>query len=98
MLFRSFTVRQSGEHVEIEDGDGNTFEGTADVDGTVSVQRTISHSIGPCHLKASVDAAANLSSSSTTATYDGMVHLSGLCSGLADCSLQITSRWTRLEG
>ena len=92
-----FTVRQSGEHVEIEDGDGNAFEGTADADGTVGVQRTVSGSIGPGHYKAGVDASANLSNSSTTATYDGTVHLSGLCSGLSDCSLQISSRWTRLE-
>lgn len=93
-----FTVRQSGEHVEIEDGEGNAFEGTADPDGTVHVQRTMSDSIGPCDYEVGVDASADLSNSPTTATYDGVVNLSGFCLGLSDCSLKITSRWRRLEG
>ena len=93
-----FTVRQTGEHVEIEDGDGNVFEGTADPDGTVHVQRTLSDSIGPCDYQVDVAASANLSDSPTTATYDGVVNLSGFCLGFSDCSLQITSRWTRLDG
>lgn len=93
-----FTVRQSGEQVEIEDGEGNVLEGTADPDGTVHVQRTLSGSMGPCDYEVDVDASANLSNSPTTATYDGIVNLSGFCLNLSDCSLQITSRWTRLEG
>jgi hypothetical protein len=92
-----YTVRQSGEHVEIEDGEGNVFEGTADPDGAVHVQRTMSDSIGPCDYQVDLDASANLSNSPTTATYDGVVNLSGFCLGLSDCSLQLTSRWTRLE-
>ena len=93
-----FTVRQSGDHVEVEDGDGNVFEGTVDVDGTVGVQRTIRDSIGPCDYEVSVDASANLSDNSAIATYNGMVNVSGFCAGLSDCSLQITSSWHRLEG
>ena len=94
-----FTVRQTGDQVEIEDSEGNTFEGTADPDGTVHVQRSMSGSMGPCDYQVDVDASANLSNSPTTATYDGVVNLSGFfCLGLSDCSLQITSRWTRLEG
>ena len=93
----AFTVRQSGEHVEIEDDEGNVFEGTADPDGTVHVQRSLSDSIGPCDYQVDVDASANLSNSPTTATYDGVVNLSGFCLGLSDCSLQITSRWRQVE-
>ena len=94
----TFTVRQSGEQVEIEDEEGNVFEGTADPDGTVHVQRSMSDSIVTCDYEVDVDASADLSQSPTTATYDGNVNLSGFCVGLSDCSLQITSRWRRLEG
>jgi hypothetical protein len=93
-----FTVRQSGEQVEVEDDHGNVVDGTADPDGTIHVQTTLSGSIGPCDYHVDVDASANLSNSPTTATYDGAVKLSGFCLGLSDCSLQITSRWTRVEG
>ena len=93
-----FTVRQSGADVEIEDQDGNIFDGTADPDGTVHVQRRISDSIATCDYDVDVDASANLSESPTTATYDGHVNLSGFCLGFSDCSLQITARWRRLNG
>jgi hypothetical protein len=93
-----FTVRQTGEHVEIEDGDGNVLQGTADPDGTVHVHRTTDDSIGPCDYQVDVDASANLSNSPTTATYDGGVNFSGFCLGFSDCSLQITARWRRVEG
>ena len=93
-----FTVRQTGEQVEIEDEEGNVFEGTADPDGTVHVQRSMSDSIATCDYDVDVDASADLSQSPTTATYDGSVNLSGFCLGISDCDLQITSRWRRLEG
>jgi hypothetical protein len=92
-----FTVRQSGEQIEIVDEEGNVFQGTADPDGTVHVQRSLSDSVATCDYDADVDASANLSQSPTTATYDGAVNLSGFCLGLSDCSLQVTSRWTRLD-
>jgi hypothetical protein len=92
-----FTVRQSGDVVEIEDGEGNVFSGTADPDGTVHVERTESGSIATCDYDVRFDASANLSESPATATYDGDVNLSGFCVGLSDCSLRITSRWTRIE-
>lgn len=92
-----FTVRQSGDQVEIEGSDGNTFEGTVDPDGTVHVQERISDSIATCDYDVDVDAAANLSDSPTMATYDGAVEFSGFCLGFDDCSVQITARWTRVE-
>ena len=93
-----FTVRQTGDQVEIEDEHGNVVDGTADSDGTVHVPKTISDSIGPCNYHVDLDASANLRNSPTTATYDGAVNLSGFCLGLSDCSLEITSRWTRVDG
>lgn len=92
-----FTVRQSGDQVEIEDSEGNVFNGTADPDGTVHVQRRMSDSIVTCDYRVDVDASVNLSNSPTTATYDGDVNLSGFCVGLSDCSLRITARWRRLD-
>jgi len=94
----NFTVRQTGEHVEIEDEHNNGFVGTADPDGTVHVQRTISDSVVTCDYDVAVDASANLNTSPTTATHDAAVNLSGFCLGFSDCSLQITSRWRRVEG
>lgn len=92
-----FTVRQSGDQVEIEDSDGNAVEGTVDPDGTVHVQERISDSIATCDYDVDVDAAANLSQSPTTATYNGAVDFSGFCLGFSDCSLQITARWRRVD-
>lgn len=94
----NFTVRQSGDQVEIDDGHGNVFVGTADPDGTVHVQRTISDSIVTCDYDVAVDASADLTTSPTTATHDADVNLSGFCLGFSDCSLQITSRWRRVQG
>lgn len=93
-----FTVRQSGSDVEIEDEDGNTFDGTVDPDGTVHVRRRISGSVVTCDYDVDVDASANLSESPTTATYDGSVDLSGFCVGFSDCDILITARWTRQDG
>jgi len=93
-----FTVRQTGDHVEIEDSDGNVIDGTADPDGTVHVEEQISDSIATCDYDVDVNASANLSQSPTTATYNGDVNFSGFCLGFSDCSLQITARWRRVEG
>jgi len=93
-----FTVRQSGDHVEIEDSDGMVIDGTADPDGTVHAQETISDSIVTCDYDVDIDAVANLAQSPTTATYSGAVNFSGFCLGFSDCSLQITARWRRVEG
>lgn len=93
-----FTVRQSGDQVEIEDSDGNMVDGTVDPDGTLHVQERISDSIATCDYDVDVDAAANLSESPTTATYDGEVDFSGFCLGFSDCSVQITARWRRVDG
>ena len=92
-----FTVRQSGSDVEIEDSDGNVLHGTADPDGTVHVGQRISDSIATCDYHVDVDASANLSDSPTTATYDGAVNFSGFCLVFSDCSMQITSRWRRVD-
>jgi hypothetical protein len=92
-----FTVRQSGEDVEIEDSDGNVLNGTADPDGTVHVQERVSDSIATCDYDVDVDAFANLRESPTTATYEAAVNFSGFCLGFSDCSLRITSRWRRLN-
>jgi hypothetical protein len=92
-----FTVRRSGDQVEIEDSDGNVLDGTVDQDGTVRVQERISDSVLTCDYDVDVEAFANLDQSPTTATYDGSVNLSGFCLGLSDCSLRITARWRRVE-
>jgi hypothetical protein len=92
-----FTVRQSGDQVEIEDSDGNVVEGTVDPDGTVNVEESISGSIATCDYDVEVDASANLSQSDATATYEGEVEFSGFCLGFDDCSLEITARWSRVE-
>jgi len=83
--------------VEIDDGHGGVFDGTADPDGTVHVTATVRDSIVSCDYRVDVDASANLSQSPTTATYDASINLSGFCVGLSDCSLRITSRWTRVD-
>jgi hypothetical protein len=92
-----YTVRRTGDDVEIEDSEGNTIEGTVDPDGTVHVQEGISDSLVTCDYDVNFDASANLNQSPTTATYDGSVNLSGICLGFDDCSLQITARWRRVE-
>jgi hypothetical protein len=92
-----YTVRRTGDDVEIEDSEGNTIQGMVDPDGTVHVQEGISDSIATCDYDVDFDASANLNESPTTATYDGSVNLSGFCLGLDDCSVQITARWRRVE-
>jgi hypothetical protein len=93
-----FTVRQSGMNVEIEDEDGNTYDGTADPDGTIHVQRSTSDSFATCDYDVALDASANLNDSPTTATYDAHVNLSGFCLGFSDCDMQIAARWRRVNG
>jgi hypothetical protein len=93
-----YTVRRSGDQVEIEDSKGNTIEGTVDPDGTVHVQEHVGDKIATCHYDVDVDASANLNESPTTAAYNGSVNLSGFCLGFDDCSVQITARWRRVEG
>ena len=93
-----FTVRQTGDQVEIEDSNGLVVDGTVDSDGTVHVQDTNSDSVVTCDYDVGVDASANLSQSPTTATYDAHVNFSGFCLGFSDCSLRITARWRRVEG
>jgi hypothetical protein len=93
-----FTVRQTGDQVEVEDSNGVVLDGTVDPDGTAHVQDTISDSVVTCDYDVGVDAAANLNQSPTTATYNGHVNFSGFCLGFSDCSLEITSRWRRVEG
>jgi hypothetical protein len=93
-----YTVTEfSDGRVEIDDGHGGVFDGTADADGTVHVTTTLRDSIVTCDYRVDVDASANLSQSPTTATYDASVNLSGFCVGLSDCSMRITSRWTRRD-
>jgi len=93
-----FTVRQSGDQVEVEDSHGTVIHGTVDPDGTVHVGETISDSIVTCDYDVDVNALANLNQSPTTATYNAAVNFSGFCLGFSDCSLQITARWRRVEG
>jgi hypothetical protein len=93
-----FTVRQSGDQVEIDGSHGLAFEGTVDADETAHVQRRISGSVATCDYDVDVDAVANLSTSSTTATYAGAVHFSGFCLEFSDCAVQVTARWTRVDG
>ena len=93
-----FTVRQTGDQVEIEDSNGLVVDGTVDPDGTVHVQDTNSDSVVTCDYDVGVDASANLSQSPTTATYDAHVNFSGFCLGFSDCSLTITARWRRVNG
>ncbi len=93
-----FTVRRSGDQVEIEDTNGIVLDGTVDPDGTVHVQDTISDSIVTCDYDVDVDASANLNQSPTTAMYNADVNFSGFCLGFSDCSMQITARWRRVEG
>jgi len=90
------TVSESGGNARIDFGGGKVFDGTVDPDGTVHVQTAAHGAMGPCDYELDDDAMVNLSTSPTTATYDNTVKLSGLCQGLADCSLKITSQWTRL--
>src|SRR5262249_38707427 len=92
-----FTVRQSGDQVEIEDSDNNTVDGTVDPDGTVHVQDRISDSIATCDYDVNVGASANLSESPTTARYNADVNFSGFCIGFSDCSILITARWRRFD-
>jgi hypothetical protein len=93
-----FTVRRVGDRVEVEDSNGVVLDGTVDPDGTVHVQDTISDSVVTCDYDVGVDASANLDQSPTTAIYNGHVNFSGFCLGFSDCSLEITSRWRRVEG
>jgi hypothetical protein len=93
-----FTVRQTGDRVEIEDSNGLVVDGTVDPDGTVHVQDTNSDSVVTCDYDVAVDASAKLSESPTTATYDAHVNFSGFCLGFSDCSLTITARWRRVNG
>lgn len=93
-----FTVRQTGDRVEVEDSQGMVVDGTADPDGTVHVHETTSDSIVTCDYDVGVDASANLNQSPTTATYAAHVNFSGFCLGFSDCSMQITARWRRVEG
>jgi hypothetical protein len=93
-----FTVRETGDQVEIEDSNGLVVDGTVDSDGTVHVQDSNSDSVVTCDYDVAVDASAKLSESPTTATYDAHVNFSGFCLGFSDCSLQITARWRRVDG
>ena len=93
-----FTVRESGNRVEVDYGDNNVLVGSVDSDGTVHVQQTSKGSIGPCDYNVATSALANLSNSPATATYDANVNPSGFCLGLSDCKMEITSQWTRIEG
>src|SRR5262249_27628737 len=93
-----FTVRQTGDQVEIDGNHGIAFEGTVDPDGTVHVQRRISGSVATCDYHVNVDASANLSTSSATATYTGAVKFSGFCLEFSDCMVQLTAGWTRVDG
>jgi hypothetical protein len=93
-----FTVQQSGDQVEIDGSHGVAFRGTIDPDGTVHVQRRLSGSVATCDYNVDITASANLSTSPATATYLGAVGFSGFCLEFSDCSVQITARWTRVDG
>jgi hypothetical protein len=93
-----FTVRQSGDQVEIDGSHGVALQGTIDPDETAHVQRRLRGSVATCDYDVDIDASANLSTSSATATYSGAVDFSGFCLEFSDCSVQITARWTRVDG
>ena len=94
----NFTVRQSGDQVEIDGSHGIAFQGTIDPDGTAHVQRRLSGSVLTCDYHVDIDGSVNLSMSSAMATYSGTVNFSGFCLTFSDCSMQITARWTRVDG
>ena len=62
------------------------------------VQRRISGSVATCDYDVDVDASADLSTSSTTAAYSGAVDFSGFCLEFSDCAVQVTARWTGVDG
>ena len=93
-----FTVRQTGDQVEIDGSHGIAFKGTVDPDQTAHVHRSISGSVATCDYDVNIDAVADLSTSSTTAMYTGAVNFSGFCLTFSDCTVQITASWTRVDG
>lgn len=90
-----FTVRQSGDQVEIRDTEGNTETSTIDADGTVHIAETIVESEGGnCVATFGEQFTVNLSSSPTAATY-GLTVSSVGCPRNLKCKVQFTTRWTR---
>jgi hypothetical protein len=90
----TYTVRQRGGNVELEDEDGNLISGTIDPDGNVEASTVITDMEDQCILTFDVLLTVNLRSSPSTATYTGGV-TTMFCPVSVDCSLQVTSRWTR---
>ena len=93
-----FTVRQSSDHVEIDGSHGIAFQDTIDPDETAHVQRRLNGSAVTCDHEVDVDASTHLSTSSSMAAYSGAVDFSSFCLEFSDRSVQITARWTRVDG
>jgi len=90
----NYVVRQRGGNVEIEDEDGYVISGTIDTDGNVQASTVITDSEDGCILTFDVILTVNLRGSPSTATYTGGV-TTMFCPVSVDCSLEVTSRWTR---
>jgi len=89
-----YTVSQEGQAVDIDDGEGDVFTGTIDPDGTVHATTEESESDGICVLTLDFKLTVNLSESPAAAKYTLGVSTTN-CTPRLDCSLQLTTRWTR---
>ena len=89
-----YTVEEQGGTVWFGDGTGNRIVGTIDAEGNVEVLETVRQSEGACVVTIEGRTTVNLRQSPTTATNVGHFTTQS-CPNMFDCTIQITSRWTR---
>jgi hypothetical protein len=93
----TYSVRQHGMELTFEDGMGGSDTGTIDPDGTAHVTETATQQEGSCVVTIQLELAVNLRMSPSTATYDTSVSTRS-CPNNFQCTLQLTSRWTKISG
>ena len=89
-----FQVTQHGGQVQLDDNQGDVFNGCVDEAGEVTASVHESGSSQGCNLSVTVDLSGNLSSSPTSVELAFAVQASGNCS-TSHCMLTLDSQFTR---
>src|SRR5262245_47998758 len=89
-----YTLEQRGNTVRLDDGMGNFGEGTIDAEGTLETSSFNSASQGACVVTGESHSIVNLAQSPTRQTTEAHFTTRS-CPNMFDCTVRVTSRWTR---
>ena len=91
-------VVRRGDRVDVTDCDGLMFDGDIDQNGQLRAAFELRETAGTCTVTLAIDLGVTLAQSPATAAYAIGVGFAGDCGAAADCTLNVTTRWTRLSG